>query len=221
MQALLPALRSAATAGEPATIVNVSPIGGIAAVPWEPWYHAAKFGLIGLSGSVRRELHAQGDLTCVVCPGGICTPFLDKTDAEARTVLDRLSPVHRALYGPGVEKLMSLIAGAGRMGSPPGAVATAIERLLRARRPRFVTLVGTDARLIATVRAILPQAAFVALYRGAFTARGEGAGPGFEVRLRAPSSPTRTSDTRVRIALRRPKRGRERNGGVWVAFGQS
>lgn len=169
-QALLPHLRAAATQNRWARIINVSSIGGLIGVPWEPWYHASKFAVVGLSESLRHEVYAQNIAVSVVCPGGIRTPFIAKSGEEATRALDTLTTEHRTLYGKGLQRLDRLVDAVARSGSDPDLVARAMEALLRARRPPFLKIVGADAISMLALRTVLPRAAFLDLLRLIFTA---------------------------------------------------
>jgi hypothetical protein len=59
---------------------------------------------------------------------------------------------------------------ASRLGSPPEAVARRIGQILAARRPRMRYLVGVDARLLLSLRRLLPEPWFHGLMRSQFTA---------------------------------------------------
>lgn len=170
-QALLPQLRRATSPRRWARVLNVSSIGGLVGVPWEPWYHASKFAVVGLSESLRTELHAQHIAVSVVCPGGIRTPFVAKSGAEAAAARATLSSEMAALYGPSLDRLAALVGAVERAGSPPRAVAQTVADLLRARRPRFLALVGGDAALMLAMKRLAPRGVFDGLMRAAFTAR--------------------------------------------------
>src|SRR5262245_29141737 len=64
-------------------IVNVSSIGGRVALPFLGPYAASKFGLEGVSDSLRRELRPQGVEVILVEPGGVKTPIWKKSTAVA------------------------------------------------------------------------------------------------------------------------------------------
>ncbi len=156
-QRLIPALRRGAEkAGQPSKLINVSSIGGSIGLPWESFYHASKFAVMGLSESMRNELHAQNIRVVVVQPGGIKTDFMPKTEASLKTALAEMPPEGRARYAKPLETMLGLTANAGKYGTPPEAVARAFERILGRRNPGFRTWVGLDARLIHALHRILP-----------------------------------------------------------------
>jgi short-subunit dehydrogenase len=156
-QRLIPALRRGAdNAGQPSKLVNVSSIGGSIGLPWESFYHASKFAVLGLSESLRNELYPQNIRVVVVQPGGIRTDFMPKTEASLKTALSEMPPDGRARYQKPLESMLGLTATAARHGTPPEAVAKAFERILGRKSPGFRTWVGLDARLIHALHRILP-----------------------------------------------------------------
>jgi NAD(P)-dependent dehydrogenase (short-subunit alcohol dehydrogenase family) len=97
-------------------------------------------------------------------PGSIATPIWEKGRSEA----DRLQvpPELQEPYGAIPEKLDRLLHETGRRGSPPDAVAEAIEKALRTPRMPARVLIGNDARAMLTLKRLLPDRAFDRLVRG-------------------------------------------------------
>jgi short-subunit dehydrogenase len=56
-------------------IINVASLAGLVAAPGSSVYSATKFGVIGFSDSLRREVHKQGVLVTTFCPGFVATEF--------------------------------------------------------------------------------------------------------------------------------------------------
>ena len=75
IQAVLPTIRGANSG----VIINVTSIGGLVGFPFNSLYHATKFGLDGLSGSLNYELRPFGIRVKVVAPGGIATNFATRS----------------------------------------------------------------------------------------------------------------------------------------------
>ncbi|MGI5467170.1 glucose 1-dehydrogenase [Streptomyces sp. CA-132043] len=80
-------------------IVNCSSLGGLVGIPGRASYHAAKHGVIGLTGSAALEYAPRGIRINAVCPGTIDTPMvsdmiakgeLDRAEAEANQPINRL-----------------------------------------------------------------------------------------------------------------------------------
>jgi NAD(P)-dependent dehydrogenase (short-subunit alcohol dehydrogenase family) len=151
-QAFLPALRSAR-----GRIVNVSSIGGRVGLPLVGAYNASKFGLEGLSDSLRRELRPLGVDVIVIEPGGVKTPIWNKAEQLADQMLEDVPPEAERLYGgqiAAVRKNTQRIATDS--GIQPSEVAEAIGTALTAKRPRARYLVGNDAKQRAVMSKLLP-----------------------------------------------------------------
>jgi NAD(P)-dependent dehydrogenase (short-subunit alcohol dehydrogenase family) len=165
-QAVLPALRAAAEAGahagrdgapgSPGTppsprIVMVGSIGDRIAGPMIGAYHAAKFGLAGLTGSLRAELAPTGIEVLLVEPGAIATPIWARGAAAAEQLLSKLPAEAMQRYGPQLQASRDQAARAASHGLRPEVVAEVIANALVARRPRPRYLVGRDARMAAVL----------------------------------------------------------------------
>lgn len=115
------------------TFVNMISVGGFVATPWAAAYAASKFGLRGLSESLRGEMSLQPRIhVCDVYPTFVDTPGI--AHAGNRT--------------------------GGKLSVPPGAldprkVARAVVRL--ADRPRNTTVVGAPAGLLKLTQFLLPN----------------------------------------------------------------
>jgi NAD(P)-dependent dehydrogenase (short-subunit alcohol dehydrogenase family) len=163
-QAVLPALRAAADTRAqaarggvpqgggmppPARIVMVGSIGGRIAGPIIGAYHAAKFGLAGLTASLRAELAPAGIEVVLVEPGAIATPIWSRGTAAGEALLARLPAGAIARYDAQLQAARDQAARAARDGLPPEAVAKVIVAALTTRRPRPRYLVGRDAQVAA------------------------------------------------------------------------
>jgi NAD(P)-dependent dehydrogenase (short-subunit alcohol dehydrogenase family) len=170
-QAMMPALRAAAEAraqaerdgardGEemppPVRILMIGSIGDRIAGPMIGAYHAAKFGLAGLTGSLRAELAPSGIGVVLIEPGAIATPIWSRGAAAGEHLLAQLPAEALRRYGPQVQASRDMAARAARSGQRPEAAAEAIVKALAARRPRPRYLVGRDARAAALL-AYLPD----------------------------------------------------------------
>jgi NAD(P)-dependent dehydrogenase (short-subunit alcohol dehydrogenase family) len=153
-QAFLPAVRRGR-----GRIVNVSSIGGRVALPLVSPYNASKFGLEGLSDSLRRELRPQGIDVILIEPGGVKTPIWDKAGRLADEMLTVGMPAEaERLYGQMIEAVRSRTARiAQETGMEPREVAEAIGTALTASRPRARYLVGRDAKIRGAMARVLPD----------------------------------------------------------------
>ena len=115
--------------GPPGRIVMISSVGGRIAYPFGGAYHASKFGLEGLSESLRRELMPFGIDVVVVAPGAVATPIWSKAenvDAEFAT-----TP-----YAPALAKAKRYTMSAGKRGLPPERIGEAVKTALTAQTPK-------------------------------------------------------------------------------------
>ena len=152
-QRFLPALR----AGR-GRIVNVSSIGGRVALPLVGAYNMSKFGLEGMSDSLRRELRPQGVDVIVIEPGGVKTPIWQKGNELADDLQADMPPEAQRLYGRMIEGLRKqTVKIQNERGIEAREVAEAIGTALTAKRPRARYLVGRDAKLRAPAAAVLPD----------------------------------------------------------------
>ncbi len=166
-QECIPHLRryAAEHPGKTAKLINISSIGGLIGIPWEVFYHASKFALVGMTEGLRSELWSQNIRAVVVCPGGIRTEFLPKTRQGLRLAALRLPSSAPRTYAMGLKRFEALTDTAGRFGSPPEVVASKIAKVLEQKNPALRQLVGADARLLFALSRLLPQAAFSRLLR--------------------------------------------------------
>jgi NAD(P)-dependent dehydrogenase (short-subunit alcohol dehydrogenase family) len=152
-QAFLPALRRAR-----GRIVNVSSIGGRVALPLLSPYSTSKFGLEGMSDSLRRELRRHGVEVILIEPGGVKTPIWAKGRERAAEMLGEMPPEAEQLYGAMVAKVRSETAKIEtERGMEPREVAEVIGTALTVDRPRTRYVVGKDAKLRARMAGVLPD----------------------------------------------------------------
>jgi short-subunit dehydrogenase len=105
-------------------------VGGRIAFPFMGPYHASKFGLEGLSESLRRELLVFGIDVIVVAPGGVRTPIWDKAEAVD------IAPYRGTAYAGPLERIRAYMVEQGRNGLTAEQLGETIHRILTAPRPR-------------------------------------------------------------------------------------
>jgi NAD(P)-dependent dehydrogenase (short-subunit alcohol dehydrogenase family) len=154
-QAMLPALRAARAAGDDARIVMIGSIGGRIAGPMLGPYHASKFGLVGLSDSLRAELAPAGIRVIVIEPGAVATPIWTRGARAGDTATEAMPAEARTRYERQLAGARANAVRAARRGIPPERAAAVIIRALTGPRPRPRYLIGPDAHL-ASVVARLP-----------------------------------------------------------------
>lgn len=139
-RAVLPHLRAAGTG----TIVTTSSMAGLAGVFGYTVYSATKFGVIGFSEALRREVRPYGITVKVLCPPNTLTPgFAEESLHKPPEVL-------------AAEESVATLT--------PDQVADALVRAL-ARRRGFLVVPGRDSRLAALAIRHLPAVVDRALRR--------------------------------------------------------
>jgi NAD(P)-dependent dehydrogenase (short-subunit alcohol dehydrogenase family) len=116
--------------GPPGRIVMISSVGGRNGVPFLGPYNASKFGLEGLSESLRRELMLLGIDVIVIAPGSVATPIWAKGEE-----ID-VTPYRNTPFIPALERVRGFMAANGARGLKPERLGRAILHALTARRPK-------------------------------------------------------------------------------------
>ncbi|MBZ0268387.1 SDR family NAD(P)-dependent oxidoreductase [bacterium] len=143
-------------------IVNVTSMNGRIGFPIGGWYSASKFGLEGLSDSLRREVAPFGIDVVVVRPGSIRTEWAGIT-FEHCAETSAGGP-----YGPmaaDVSRLTLTALEENGIAVGPHVVADTIARALGARRPRTRYAVPFHAKEFLFLEWLLPDRALDALFR--------------------------------------------------------
>jgi NAD(P)-dependent dehydrogenase (short-subunit alcohol dehydrogenase family) len=102
-------------------IINIASIAGKTGAPYIAAYTASKHGVLGLTRSVALEVALKGITVNAICPGYVETEMAQqainnisgktgKSEAEARDVLNRMSPQHRLVEPEEVAALALLLA---------------------------------------------------------------------------------------------------------------
>ncbi|MDI1364140.1 MAG: SDR family oxidoreductase [bacterium] len=122
----------------PGRIVNISSVGGKNANPFMGPYCATKFGLEGLSESLRRELLPFGVDVVIIAPGAVATPIWDK--AEAVDVARYANTV----YAPALERMRAFMLSLGKSGLPPETIGEAVHLALTTPKPKTRYVLSPD-----------------------------------------------------------------------------
>jgi NAD(P)-dependent dehydrogenase (short-subunit alcohol dehydrogenase family) len=150
-QAFAPLLGAAgAPVKDPGRIVNISSVGGRNANPFMAPYCTSKFGLEGLSESLRREMLPFGVEVVVVAPGAVATPIWDKAD-QIDTARYANTP-----YATALDRLRAYMLQIGKAGLPPEAIGEAIHTALTAARPK-VRYVVSPSPIQVLMTEVLPK----------------------------------------------------------------
>jgi NAD(P)-dependent dehydrogenase (short-subunit alcohol dehydrogenase family) len=137
-------------------IVNITSIGGKLGEPFGSWYHATKFAVEGLSDCLRMEARPFGIDVVVIEPGAIKTEW----NKIARDSLISMSG--EGAYGTCARRHVAMLASAdkGRYASPPAVVADTVLKAVTARNPRPRYAVGGGAKIMLSMRWLLPDRVF-------------------------------------------------------------
>jgi len=137
-------------------IVNIGSVGSHIAIPFGGALCASKAAFTLLSDALRLELRPYGIHVCLIEPGAINTPAVDKTLGDAGSIIAALPPEGAARYGDKLREFVRRGRARDVNGSPPEVVAQAIHHALTARRPRLRYRVGKDARVMVALPRLLP-----------------------------------------------------------------
>ena len=154
IQAFVPLLRK--TCGR---IVNISSVVAHIAVPFGGALAASKSAFGSLSDTLRLELRPFGIHVCVVEPGSIHTPAVDKTLGDVEGRIRRLPPDGARLYGNMLRNFTRRAYAQEQNGSAPEVVARVVSHALTARRPRIRYIVGKGARQLTLLPKLIPERA--------------------------------------------------------------
>lgn len=157
-RAVLPVMRAQGGG----TIVNISSLGGIIALPFQGLYSASKFAVEGLTEALRLEVRPFGIRVVLVEPGDTRTGFTDRRVRVAASA--------DSVYRPYMERVLQIVEHDERNGAFPETVARVVERILRHPNPAPRYRVGPFAqRLAAVLKGVLPGRVFewaIAKYYG-------------------------------------------------------
>ena len=152
VQAVLPAMR----AQRGGRIVLISSIGGVISIPFQGFYSASKFALEGLGEALAYEVAPFGIHVTLVQPGNVRTDFTASRRMAAASADD-------AVYAAALGRAVGSMERDEVNGVPPDDVATAVRRILDARRPpRRVSVGRAGERVGILARRILPFRVFEA-----------------------------------------------------------
>jgi len=149
-RAVLPTMRAQASG----TIINISSMAGLIAIPFQALYSASKSAVEGLTESLSMEVRSYGIRVVLIEPGDFCTGF---TSHRRRTEQSRLN----AAYAATMERAVAVMEHDELHGGPPDAVARCVARILASRAPRLRYAVGPLTERVAVhLKKILPGRLF-------------------------------------------------------------
>lgn len=152
IQAFLPLLREAR-----GRIINNGSVGDHLTPPFGGALGSSKAAFASMSAALRLELRPQGIEVCLIEPGSINTPAVEKTLGGVERIIANWPPAGAALYGEAMRTVAHIFTRNERAGSPPEAVAAVVERALNDRHPRTRYLAGKDSVKLALLAKLLPE----------------------------------------------------------------
>jgi NAD(P)-dependent dehydrogenase (short-subunit alcohol dehydrogenase family) len=152
IQKLLPFVRQSR-----GRIVNISSVGGVAALPIFGAYAGTKFAFEAVSDSLRREVEAQGVQVVVVQPGGVKTDMAARSGDVSLGLADKMSAEHQRLYGDLVKSTVASNAAFLNRAVPAAKAGAKIARVATTARPRTRYTLGMDAAFTVPLARILPD----------------------------------------------------------------
>lgn len=138
-QAFAPLLGADRTlSGPPGRIVMISSVGGRNAAPFMGPYSTSKFGLEGLSESLRRELMLYGIEVVVIAPGAVATAIWGKAEEVDVT------PYKSTDFAAPLDRVREYMIGLGAKGLKPEVLGEAIRKALETPKPKVRYVVTPD-----------------------------------------------------------------------------
>jgi NAD(P)-dependent dehydrogenase (short-subunit alcohol dehydrogenase family) len=118
---------------------------------------SSKAAFASLTAALRLELRPQGIHVCLIEPGSINTPAVNKTVGAVEKAIATLSPEIAGLYVAGLRHVAQIFANNERVGSPPETVAEVVERALTERNPKTRYPAGKDSVKLIMLARLLPE----------------------------------------------------------------
>ena len=138
MKAVLPIMRE----NRSGTIVNITSMGGRVAIPLDPAYHGTKFGLEGISESMRYETEPFGIRVIVIEPGNI------KSNFWTNLKIGKKASSPDSPYAHMIRRLQKAAEKMAQDSLPPHEVAKVILAAVTLEKPLPRYTVGEDAAKI-------------------------------------------------------------------------
>ncbi len=152
IQAFLPLIRAAR-----GRILNSGSVGDYITPPFAGALASSKAAFASMSAALRLELRPQGIQVCVIEPGAIDTPAVEKTLGGVEGTIAAMPPDGAALYGEAMRQVARTFVQKEHSGSPPEAVAEVVERALTDRNPQTRYPAGKDSVKLAMLARFLPE----------------------------------------------------------------
>jgi NADP-dependent 3-hydroxy acid dehydrogenase YdfG len=153
IQAVLPSMRKAGNG----TIINMSSLAGICALPFQGLYSASKYAIVGFSDSLRMELKQFKIKVIVVEPGDFHTNFTSNRLIQEKSK-------NNSAYKDQFDKTMSIIEKDETGGLHPNILAKKVLKIVKSKNPCEVYVVSSfEQRLVPYIKRILPNKWFYSI----------------------------------------------------------
>jgi NAD(P)-dependent dehydrogenase (short-subunit alcohol dehydrogenase family) len=160
-QAVLPLMRQGDAPAGSRRIVMISSINGQVGTPLGGAYCASKFGLEGMSDSLRCELLPQGIDVVLIEPGAIATAIWETSKGRADALQPQIaSDPAMSHYRAFIDAMTQKVERIQAKAIPAERVAQAVRQVLISSRPAVRTRVGKDAKLGYFLKRWLPTRLF-------------------------------------------------------------
>jgi len=150
-QAFLPLLRLG-----PGRIVNIGSIGGLFGLPFGASLCASKHAVEAISDALRMELWNSGIRVILLEPASINSGAAEKIAVTVEKTVSELPLSGLARYGTMLRHAAGVMMASETQGSPPEAVAQAVQEALESEDPPPRRVVGKDGSLLNIVARFLP-----------------------------------------------------------------
>lgn len=151
-QAFLPLIRMGK-----GRIINACSVGDHITPPFGGPLASSKAAFASMCAALRLELRPEGIAVCILEPGSINTPAVDKTLGGVEQTIAQLPADGAVRYGTAMRQMARRFAQHERAGSPPQVVAEVVERALTDRKPQTRYQAGKDSAKLALLARFLPE----------------------------------------------------------------
>jgi len=153
IQAILPSMRQQGSG----TIINMSSLGGICALPFQGFYCASKFAIVGFSDSLRMEVKPFNIKVVVIEPGDFHTNFTSNRVIQQKAK-------NNSPYEAQFNKTMGIIEKDETGGLHPDKLALKIFKIINSKNPCQVYVVSSfEQRLVPYIKRLLPHKWFYSI----------------------------------------------------------
>lgn len=150
-QALLPFLRESK-----GTIVNITSVGGKAALPNYAAYASTKFAFEAASDSLRRELKDQGIKVAIVEPGGVKTEMAAYSGDLSLNFEKQMSDSDKKLYSNLIKSAVASQSAFLRFAMSAEKAGSRIAKIATSAHPRTRYSLGVDAKMTLPLVRLFP-----------------------------------------------------------------